>query len=155
MITCSNYGDPKFLKVFETMYNMNPHKKFNTFDVLRYTKPSNDKLEENEFTFRLMTRQYNVPYDLDMFNCEHETIIQEHEMKQSDWSMNRFVKRTMYKHRFYPTGGCTNELPFTSKYIINIHKYDNKCLLWCLLAYLHPAKYHPNRVRNYKNTRVY
>ena len=66
MITSSNYEDIKFLNVLEAMYNIHPHIKFNTFDVVRYTKYTDDNLEENEFTFRLMTRQYNGPHDLDM-----------------------------------------------------------------------------------------
>ena len=55
----------------------------------------------------------------------------------------------MYIHRFNHSGGCNTELPFTSRYIFNIHNTDNKCLLWCLIAYLHPAKDHPNRVSNH------
>ena len=53
--------------------------------------------------------------------------------------MQRFVEMTMYIHRFYPSGGCDTDLAFTSRYILNIHNTDNKCLLWCLIAYLHPA----------------
>ena len=77
------------------MYNIHPHIKFNTFDVVKYTKPTDNKLEENKVTFRLMTRQYNGPHDLYMFNSELETRIQEQEMNQSVWSMQRFVKITM------------------------------------------------------------
>ena len=149
MITSSNYEDIKFLNVLEEMYNIHHHIKFNTFGVVKYTKPTDDKLEENEFTFRLMTRQCNGPHDLDMLNSELETRMQEQEMNQSGWSMQRFVKRTMYIHRFNPTGGCTTELPFTSRYIPNIHNTDNKCLLWCLIAYSHPASRDPNRVSKY------
>ena len=148
MITSSNYEDIKLLTVLEEMHSIHPHIKFNSFDVVKYTKPTDDKLEEKEFTFRLMTRQYNGPYDLDMLNSELETIMQEQEMNQSGWSMQRFVKRTMYIHRFYPSGGCTTELPFTSRYIINIHNTDNKCLLLCLIAYLQSSLRDPNRVSN-------
>ena len=150
MIISSNYEDIKFLNVLEEMYNIHHHIKSNTFDVVKYTKPTDDKLEENEFTFKLMTRQYNGPHALDMLNSELETTMQEQEMNQSGWSLQKFVKRTMYIHRFYPTGGCTTELPFTSRYIINIHNTDNKCLLWCLIAYLHPESRDPNRVSKYK-----
>ena len=149
MITSSNYEDIKFLNVLEEMYNIHPHIKFNTFDVVKYTKPTDNKLEENEFKFRLMTRQYNGPHDLYMLNSELETRMQEQEMNQSGWSMQRFVKITMYIHRFYPSVGCITELPFTSRYILNIHKTDNKCLLWCLIAYLHPASRDPNRISKY------
>ena len=130
------------------MYNIHPYIKFNTFDV-KYTKPTDDKVDENEFTIRLMTRQYNGPHDLDMLNSELETRTQEKEVNQSGRSMQRFVKRTMYIHRFYPSDGCTTKLPFTSRYILNILNTDNKCLLLCLIAYLHPVKDHPNRVKNY------
>ena len=149
MILSSNYEDIKFLNLLEAMYNIHPHIKFNTFDVVKYTKPTDDKLEENEFIFRLMTRQYNGPHDLDMLNSELETRMLEQEMNQSGWSMQRFAKKTMYIHRFYHTGGCTTELPFTSRYILNIHNIHNKCLVWCLFAYLHPASRDPNRVSKY------
>ena len=97
MITSSNYADIKFLNVLEEVYNINPHIKFNTFDVVKYTKPTDDKLEENEFKFRLMIRQYNGPHDLDMLNSELETRMQEKEMNQSGWSMQRFIEGTMYQ----------------------------------------------------------
>ena len=67
-------------------------------------------------------------------------------MIQSGWSMKRFVKRTMYIHRYYPIGGCTTNVPFTSRYLLNIHYIDNKCLLWCLIVYLHLAKDNPHIV---------
>ena len=149
IITSTDYEDPKFLNILESLHNIHPYIKFNTFDVVKYNKPTDEKLEKNEFTFRLMSRQYNGPNDLDMLNGELETRMQEQEMNQSGWSMQRFIKRTMYIHRFYPSGGCDTELPFTSRYIFNIHNTDNKCLLWCLIAYLHPAKDHPNRVSKY------
>ena len=85
MITSSNCEDIKFLNLLEAMYNIHPHIKFNTFDVVKYRKSTDDKLEENEFTFRLMTRQYS----------ELEARMQEEEMSQSGWSMQRFVKRSM------------------------------------------------------------
>ena len=149
IITSSKYEDPKFLIILESLHNIHPHIKFNTFDVVKYSKPTDDKLEENEFIFRLMTRQNNGAHDLDLLNGELETRMQEQEMNQSGWSMQRFVKRTMYIHRFYPSGGCDTELPFTSRYILNIHNTDNNCLLWCLIAYLHPAPHNPSRVSNY------
>ena len=149
IITSSSYEDPKFLNILESLHNIHPHIKFNTFDIVKYTKPTDDKLEENEFTFRLMTRQYNSAHDLDLLNGELETRMQEQEMNQSGWSMQRFVKRTMYIHRSYPSGGCDTALPFTSRYILNIHNTDNKCLLWCLIAYLHSATHNPSRVNNY------
>ena len=83
MITSKTYDALKFLEVLEALQNIYPHINFNTFDVVKYTKPTNDKLEEHEFTFRLLTRQHNGPYDLDMLNSELETRMQKQEMNQS------------------------------------------------------------------------
>ena len=58
IISSSDYEDPRFLEALEAMHNIQPHIRFNTFDVVRYTKPTDDTIEENEFTFGLMTRQY-------------------------------------------------------------------------------------------------
>ena len=149
MIRSSDYEDPRFLEALEVMCNIHLHNRFNSFDVVSYTKPTDEQLEEKEFIFRLMTRQYNGSSDLDLLNSELETRMQEQEKNQSGWSMQRFIEITVYIHRFYPTGGCTTKLPFTSRYILSIHNTDNKCLLWCLLAYLHQAKDNANRVNIY------
>ena len=137
------------MEALEALYKIKPHIKFNSFDVVRYTKPTDEQIEENEITFRLMNSQKNESFDLDWLNGELETRMKEQETNQSGNSMQRFVKRTMYIHSFYPGGGCTFELTSTSRYILNIQYTDNKCLLWCLIAYLHPAKDHPNIVSNY------
>ena len=151
-----DYEDPKFLIALEALYKIHPYIKFNSFDVVKYTKPTDDlrssftnQIEENEFTFMLMTRQYNGPHDLDMLNSELESKMQEQELNKSGWSMQGFVKRTVYIHSFFPTAGCTTKVPFTSRYILNINNTDNKSLLCCFIAYLHPAPHNPNRVNNY------
>ena len=123
IISSSDYeaSEARLLEALEAMHNIRPHIKCNTFDVVPYTNPTDDKLEENEFSFRLMTRQYNGPYDLDMLNGELETRMQEQEMNQSGWSMQRFIKRTMYIHRFFSSDGCTTKVPFTCRYIYIIN----------------------------------
>ena len=146
MISISDYEDPRFLEALQAMHNIHPHIIFNTFDAVRNTKPTYEKLEENEFTFRQMTRQYNGSYDnimdlMDLLNGELETRMQEQKMNQYGWSMQRFVKRKIYWVYY--------KFPFTSRYVLNIHNTDNKCLLWCLIAYLPPAPLNPNRINNY------
>ena len=68
--TSSNYEHPRFLEALEALYNVHPYIKFNTSDVVRYSTSTDEHLEENEFYFRLMTRQYNRSYDLDLLNGE-------------------------------------------------------------------------------------
>ena len=137
LITSKTYDNLKFLEILEALHNIHPHFKFNTFDVVKYTKPTDDQLEENEISFRLMTRQNNGPNDWDMLNSELETRLQEQEMNQSDWSMQRFVKRTVYINRFYHNGGRDVKSTFVSRYILNIKNIDNKCFLWCFILLIY------------------
>lgn len=37
----------------------------------------------------------------------------------------------------------------SKKAVINIQNVDHKCLIWSVLAALHPAKHHPERVSHY------
>ena len=55
----------------------------------------------------------------------------------------------MYTHKFYPTVCCSTNLSFNSNCKFDIKNNDEFCLLWVLVAYLHPAKDHPNRIGNY------
>ena len=77
IITSSSYEDPKCLNILESLHSIHPHIKFDTFDVVKYTKPTDDKLEEYEFTFRLMNRKYNGAHDLDLLDGELESRMQE------------------------------------------------------------------------------
>ena len=120
--------------------------------MVRYTKYTGDNLEEHEFTFMLMSRQYKSLYDVNLLNRKIESRIQEQEINQSIWTMQRFDKKdyALYMQMFYPIGACLAELPFKSNKTIIIKNNDEECLLWCLIAYLHPANHHPNRLSNYK-----
>jgi hypothetical protein len=46
--------------------------------------------------------------------------------------------------------GTYVELPFQSKSILNIKNKDNKCFIWSILAYLHPAENNGDRVKQYE-----
>ena len=76
-MTSHDYNDPIIANALPTLHKIQPHFKINTFDVVNYTKSTDDKIEEHEFTFRLMTRQYNSPIVLDELNNELETRMQE------------------------------------------------------------------------------
>ena len=43
IVTSTDYEDPRFFEALEAMHNIHPHIKFNTFDVVMYTKPTDDK----------------------------------------------------------------------------------------------------------------
>ena len=55
--------------------------------------------------------------------------------------------------KYNPLAGSSNiklpkELNHPRNGLIDIQNfYDNKCFKWCLVRYLHPADYHPRRIR--------
>ena len=59
----------------------------------------------------------------------------EKEMNQSGWILQNYRLRTMYVHRLYPTAGCYTDLPFKSRYLLNIQNDDGFCLLQNVIAY--------------------
>ena len=94
-VTTKKHEDPIFSLALEVLRNVHPYIKFNTFDVVRHKKPTDDKLEEYDFTLRLRSRQNNIPYELDLLNGELETRKHEQKMNQSGCIMQRFDERTM------------------------------------------------------------
>jgi len=80
--------------------------------------------------------------------------IHEEELQGSGFIFNEISSITLnlglYKT---PIGGTYIKLPVKSNVILNIQNFnDDKCILWSLLAYLHPIKTtnHPCRVSSYK-----
>ena len=102
------------------MVNSHPPIKIHTFDVLNDTKPTDQKSEGHEFTFKFITRWCSSPNDQDELNKELETRMQEQEMNQSGPNSQNIKQRTMYIHRFYPTGGRYTDLPLNSRYSLII-----------------------------------
>ena len=41
-------------------------------------------------------------------------------------------------------------MPTRKNGVINIKNNDDKCFMWSILAALHPAPYHPERITHYK-----
>ena len=81
---------------------------------------------------------------------EHQ--IQQQEMKDSGWRLDKINCMTVY---FYKTGEMKGsiyiKIPLRSNPILNIENIDKYCFLWSILAYLHPCiARHPNRVSNYR-----
>ena len=69
----TDYNDPVFVNTLHALHNFHPQFKLNTFDVVNYTKPTDQKTEADRFTIRLMTTRCNSPTDLDELNNELKT----------------------------------------------------------------------------------
>ena len=48
------------------------------------------------------------------------------------------------------TGNSYIDLPFKSRFIVNVQNNDDKCFLWSVLAKLYPQKEHKERISKYK-----
>ena len=74
------------------------------------------------------------------------------ELRGSVWIID-YVKNVTLKLSKYkiPMASSYIELPpkLRNSYLVNIKNDDNFCFLWCVVAYLHPATFHKDRVSNY------
>ena len=82
-LSSSDYNDPIFVKLLQALHDFHPQIKFHTFGVVKYTQTTVEKLEKHEFTFRLMTRQYNSPKNLENLNHDFKNKKREQELNQS------------------------------------------------------------------------
>ena len=78
---------------------------------------------------------------------------QDFQREGSGWTLDHVVKVEVNTATYDPLVGSSYiPLPLgliDSYSILNIKNYDNKCFLWSILAHLHPAKDHKNRVTHY------
>ena len=72
-------------------------------------------------------------------------------MKDSEWRFDNFNSMTTY---FYKTGELNGsnyvKIPLRSNAILNSENNEKYCLIWSILASLHPCnRNHPNKVSKY------
>jgi len=77
--------------------------------------------------------------------------VRQAEMRESGWNIMYYNKITLHISRYNNnSGGSYIKLPFRSNYIINVNNpNDECCFLWSIIAHLHPAKNHVDRLSNY------
>ena len=110
-------------------------------------------LDETELFINLNINHNLTQTDIDNIDVvsplEHQK--QQQELEDSGWRFDKINSLTVY---FYKTGELNgsnySKNPLRSNAILNIENNDKFCLLWSVLAYLHPCNNnHPNRVDNY------
>ena len=81
---------------------------------------------------------------------------QEFQAEGSGWALERVVSLTVHTVAYQPLmGNSYVKLPkfmASKKAVLNIQNRDDKCILWSILAHLHPVAYrnHPQRVTKYQ-----
>ena len=81
---------------------------------------------------------------------------QEFQAQGSGWTLDQVLSLTVHTVAYQPLMGSSyRDLPeFIKKKraVLNIKNYDEKCILWSILAHLHPVDWwnHDNRVSKYK-----
>ena len=69
----------------------------------------------------------------------------------SGWSVEKISKIEVHTVRHEPQKvGSYVRTPAGVKGVINVKNRDNKCIIWSILAHLHPVEYNRQRVNNYK-----
>ena len=115
---------------------------------------NNEVLDETELFINLNINHNLTESDLDKIDVksplEHQ--IQQQEVKDSGWRLDRIISMTVY---FYETdelnGSNYVTILLRSSAILIIENNDKFCFIWSKLASLHPCNNnHPNRVSNYR-----
>ena len=148
----------KIMKELAVIYArlINQYKfKYQTVFSARFDKQDEDGeiLDETELFINL-----NINHNLTDTDIKNNNVVspleyqkQQQEMKDSGW---RFDKINSMTKNFYETnelnGSNYVKIPLRSNAILIIENNDKYCLLWSILAYLHPCINHPNRVSNYR-----
>ena len=72
-------------------------------------------------------------------------------MKDSEWRFDETNSMTIYFNKTGEMNGSNYvKIPLRSNAILNYENNDKYCLIWSILACLHPCNNnHPNRVSNY------
>ena len=81
---------------------------------------------------------------------------QEFQAEGSGWALERVMSLTIHTVHYQPLMGSSYiklpEYVANKKAVLNIQNQDNKCILWSILAHLHPIarKNNPQRVTKYR-----
>ena len=149
----------KIMKELSIIYArlINQYKfRYQTVFSARFDKQDEDDqlLNETELFINLNINQNLTQSDLDKIDIrsplEHQ--IQQQEMRDSGWRFDKKGSLTVYFYKTNELNGSNYvKIPLRSNAILNIENNDKYCLLWSILAYLHPCNNnHPNRVSNYR-----
>ena len=95
----------------------------------------------------------DVEHELNSAFKQMETNMEEFINRRSDWRMDEVIRMEIVTVPYVPLGG-SSYIPLPPEYngirsVVNIQNQDKKCFLWSILAALHPAKTHPERVNHY------
>ena len=130
--------------------------RYQTVFSARFDKQNEDNqvLDETELFINLNINHNLIQthfHNIDVTSpLEHQ--IQQQEMKDSGWRFDKINSMTVYFYKTTELNGSNYvKIPLRSNAILNIENNDKYCLLWSILAYLHPCNnHHPNRVSNYR-----
>ena len=141
--------------ILNEYYKINKKFKFQLHVLIRYTRFKND--DEEEFNCKLSSKtetiinKENIDTSLENQTNYINEYIRERELNESNWVFNKVVSVRLDIFQYQSlVGGTFIKLPFISSKILNIVNKDNKCFVWCVLAYLHPIDEHSNRVTKYE-----
>ena len=130
--------------------------KYQTVFSARFDKQDEDNqvLDETDLFINLNINHNLTQTDIDNIDVESplEQQKQQQEKKDSGWRLDKINSMTIY---FYETGEMNGsnyiKILLRSTTILSIENIDKYCLIWSILASLHPCNNnHPNRVSNYK-----
>ena len=132
--------------------------KWSVASTVCYVKTSVDgEVQTNDMTFRTSNAIATSHSDIDRQIPEAFQDLyrqsQDFQDEGSGWSLDRVGSFTVQTVAYQPLMGSSYiklpEFLVKKKALLNIQNEDNKCIVWCILAHLHPQTQHAYRVKLY------
>ena len=124
-----------------------------------YTKNANagdddEEIVQGHFTLTQEIHNVNeIEPIMDVMVNRLKDAITEAQLRESGWRFVKIKSKKLVINKYKNnSGGSYIPLPFSSSNIINIQNNDQLCFLWSVIAHLHPAQNHKERVSHYNKT---
>lgn len=128
-----------------------------TADV-SYTRENVDGVQQLEQHLRSSALIFNSADDMEHNVAEMMREIfarsEEFEGQGSGWNFEKVINIKLHLATYAPLSGSsyipTPKAIQATRGVLNITNEDEKCIIWCILAHLHPAKNNNSKVYNYR-----
>ena len=135
-------------------------KYFFTIKLVFHKNKDEDELSDPPISFRstvftiLPSNRSEVDQHLKSVQQQFVQMIETFQRNGSDWVLDHIIHLDLGVVQYDPLRASTY-IPLPKKIknrraCINIHNRDNKCFVWSILASLHPAASHSDRVASYR-----
>lgn len=150
--------ESKVIQLIKNQIDVHITSKINMELFAMYYKETSERIVRNikSFNTKNIIITHSSLLDDEYHNFKVAIISQSEEFQDcgSGWTLEEVLHLEVNINKYVPLRGegTYRDLPDyikCTKAVLNVHNNDNACFAWCVVAALHPAKDHPNRMTSY------